>query len=77
MDGIHQTFKQTNTSPLQLTHHSSLNVVHNDAFDSNIILAKANSQHSITYIFTVYTSNMDATDYWPMAREYLIWNAAL
>ena len=36
MDGTCQIFKQTNRSSLQLTHHTSLNLVHNDAFDINI-----------------------------------------
>ena len=34
--GTCQIFKQMNRSPLQLTHHSSFNLVHNDAFDINI-----------------------------------------
>ena len=26
---------------------------------------------------TFTTTTMDTTDYWPMAREYSIWNAAI
>ena len=26
--------------------------------------------------YSIYI-NVDATDYWPMAREYLVWNAAI
>ena len=35
-----------------------------------------NSQHSIILILLLHTI-MNVTDYWPMARQYLIWNAAV
>ena len=46
MYGTCQIFKRMNRSPLQLTHHSSIYLVHNDAFDININWHKQNSQYS-------------------------------
>ena len=38
------------------------------------IYGNTNSQYSIILILLLHIINV--TDYWPMAREYLIWNAA-
>ena len=40
------------------------------------IYACRNSQHSIILLLYLPTI-MNVTDYWPMAREYSIWNAAV
>ena len=76
MDSMHQIFNQTNISSWQLTHHSSLNLVHSDAFDININLHKQILSTVSSRFYSIYI-NKDAADYWPMAREYLIWNATL
>ena len=73
---MHQIFKWMNRSSLQLTHHSSLNLVHDDAFDININLQKQILSTVSSRFYSIYI-NMDATDYWPMAREYSIWNATI
>ena len=65
-----------NRSSLQLTHHSSLNLPHNDAFDININLEKEILSTVSSRFYSIYI-NMDAKDYLPMAREYLIWNATV
>ena len=74
--GMHQIFKWMNRPLLQLTHHSSLNLVHNDAFDININLQKQILSRVSSRFYSI-CFNMDATDYWPMFREYLIWNTAI
>ena len=58
----HQIFKQMNRSPLQLTHYSSLNLVHNDAFNINInwheqILNTVSSK-ILQYIHKTWTSQI-------------------
>ena len=73
---MHQIFKWTNRSLLQLTHHSSLNLVHNDAFDININLQKQILSTVSSRFYSIYI-HMNAADYWPMARQYLIWNATV
>ena len=40
------------------------------------IYACRNSQYSIILILHLPTI-MNVTDYWPMAREYSVWNAAV
>ena len=40
-----------------------------------ICISKFSVQYHLD--FTVCTYNMDAADYWPMVREYLIWNATI
>ena len=37
------------------------------------------SKFSVQYHLEFYSIyiNMNATDYWPMAREYLVWNVAI
>ena len=40
------------------------------------IYGSTNSQYSIILILLLHTI-MNVTDYWPMAREYLIWNATV
>ena len=74
--GMHQIFKWTNKSSLQLTHCSPLNLLHNDVFDININLQKQILRMVSSRFYSIYI-NMDATDYWPMAREYSIWNTTV
>ena len=75
-DGMHQIFKQLNRSLLQLTHHSPLNLLHNDAFDININLQKQILSTVFSRFYSIYI-DMNGTDYWPMAGEYSIWNATI
>ena len=75
-DGTHQIFKQMNRSLLQLAHHSPLNLLKNDAFDIDINLQKQIFSAVSSRFYSIYIK-MDAIDYWPMARKYLIWNAAV
>ena len=65
-----------NKSSLQLTLHGSLSLVHNDAFNININLQKQILSIVSSRFYSIYI-NMNAEDYWPIAREYLMWNAAL
>ena len=46
---------------------------------STLIYIHLQSKFSVQYHLDFYSIyiNMDATDYWPMAREYLVWNAAI
>ena len=75
-DGMHQIFKWMNRSSLPLTHHSPLNLLHSDAFGININLQKQILNTVSSRFYSIYI-NMDATDYWLMTREYLIWNAVI
>ena len=71
----YQIFKQMNRSSLQLTHHNSLSLVHNDAF--NNINWHEQILNTVSSKILQYIHNMDVADYWLMAREYLVWNAAI
>ena len=54
------------------------NVVHDDAFKINIKNSSITKFINSTILdFAVTTFNMNVTDYWPMARKYLIWNTAI
>ena len=75
-DGMHQIFKWTNRSSLQLTHHSPLNLLHNDAFNININLQRQILSTVSSRFYSIYI-NMDATNYWPMTKEYSILNTAI
>ena len=75
IDGTHQIFKWTNRPSSWLTLFTLSNMVHSNAFQISIkqqhnkILLTLQSQ-----IFAVTTFNMNVTDYWLMARKFLIWN---
>ena len=55
--------------------------IHADAFKTSIYIANKFENIINTTIIRFYrdytTTTMDAVDYWPMAREYSIWNAAI
>ena len=46
---------------------------------STLIYIHLQSKFSVQYHLDFYSKyiNMDATDYWLMAREYSVWNAAI
>ena len=54
------------------THYSSFTII----LSTNTIYDCRNSQYSIILILQLHTT-MNVTDYWPMAREYSIWNATV
>ena len=57
-----------------LDHQEPSEVLHNNAFD--IFLYIPEEILSITsYSMHLLHVNMNTTDYWPMAREYSVWNA--
>ena len=60
---------------------SSSYAIHADAFTTSIYIAHRFENIIDTSIIRFYrnfaTTTMDTTDYWPMAREYSIWNAAI
>ena len=73
-----QIFKCTNRSSCWLSHYTSSDVVHEDAFKINIKNSSITKFINSTILdFAITTFNMNITDYWLMAREYLIWNAAI
>ena len=61
--------------------------IHADAFKTSIYILPTNLKISLilpsldfTEILPLHTatiSSMDTADYWPMAREYSIWNATI
>ena len=55
--------------------------IHADAFKTNIYIANKFENIINTTIIRFYRDftamTMDTVDYWPMAREYSIWNAAI
>ena len=57
-----------------LDHQDPCKLFHNNAFGNYYIYAWRNPQHSIILILHLPTI-MNVTNYWPVAREYSIWNA--
>ena len=55
--------------------------IHADAFQTSIYIANKFENIFNTTILRFYrdytTTSLDTADYWPMAREYSIWNAAI
>ena len=55
--------------------------IHADAFKTGIYIANKFENIINTTIIRFYrnftTTTMDTADYWPMAREYSIWNATI
>ena len=55
--------------------------MHSDVFKTSIYIVNKFENAINTTIIRFYrnftTTTMDTADYWPMAREYSIWNAAL
>ena len=55
--------------------------IHTDAFKTSIYIANKFENAIHTTIIRFYRNftdtTMDTADYWPMAREYSIWNAAI
>ena len=55
--------------------------IHADAFTTSIYIASRFENIINTSIIRFYrnftATTMDTADYWPMAREYSIWNAAI
>ena len=55
--------------------------IHADAFKTSIYIANKFQNIIKTTIIRFYrdftTTTMDTADYWPMAREYSIWNATI
>ena len=69
---IHQ---RTHTHIAILDHHNPFQSFHNDTFGYYYILQhKLSIQHHLILPLHII---MNVTDYWPMAREYLIWNATV
>ena len=71
-----------NTSSWWWPHFTSSYAIHADAFKQvyryclpNIKISLILPPLDFTEFFT--TTTMDATDYWPMAQEYSIWNATI
>ena len=67
-----------------MTHFTSSGAIHDDAFKLSIkhqqIQLFINStilDFAVTTVNYTATFSMDAADYWPMAREYSIWNATI
>ena len=52
-------------------------VLHNDAFGNHYIYQEFLAQHHIEPAYTSIHINMDPVNYWSMAREYCVWNAAI
>ena len=60
-----------------LDHQEPSEVLHNNAFGNNYIPEEIiGIGSSWIYIYKLHI-NMNATDYWPMAREYSVWNATV
>ena len=58
-----------------LGHQDPFQPFHNDTFGYNCILQHIISiQHHLIPLLHII---MNVTDYWPMAREYSIWNATV
>ena len=58
-----------------LDHHDPFQPFHNDTFGYYYIQQhKLSMWHNLTLLVHII---MNVTDYWPMAREYLIWNATV
>ena len=58
-----------------LDHHDPFQPFHNDTFGYyHIWQHKLSIQHHLTLLLCII---INVTDYWHMAREYLIWNAAV
>ena len=55
--------------------------IHADAFKTSIYIANTTENIINTTIIRFYrdytATTMDTADYWPMAREYSIWNATI
>ena len=58
-----------------MTHFTSSDAIHDDAFKKKTNIKQ--QHNSIVLDFAVTTFNMNVADYWPMAREYSIWNATI
>ena len=55
-------------------HQELSEVIHNNAFGNYYIYWK---KFSLQHHFESASTNMNVTDYWPMAREYSVWNATV
>ena len=76
-DGMHLIFKRATGL------HSSWPLITHQIYFTMMLLTLIYihlwSKFSVQYHLDFYSiyMNMDATDYWPMAREYSIWNTAI
>ena len=73
------TYPSKDTSSQQWDHHKSSKPFHNNAFEIIFIYPLQSLKFSIILILQqeYMHTNMNTTDYWQMAREYSVWNAAI